>query len=68
MPESARKDGMFQLELSQLSFARRHARCLVISAIHKSWCRCSICHGVRPSMTKAEIEDLQPPDSAAATQ
>jgi hypothetical protein len=33
--QRTREDGMFQLELSQLSLARRHARYLVIFTIHK---------------------------------
>jgi plasmid stabilization system protein ParE len=58
----AREDGLFKYKLRQLVFGRRHGRYRVIfticeDAVHVLHVR----HGARPSMTKAEIEDLLPP-------
>ena len=58
----AREDGLFKHELRQLVFGRRHGRFRVIfticeDAVHVLHVR----HGARPTMTKADIEELLPP-------
>ena len=58
----AREDGLFKYELRQLVFGRRHGRYRVVFAIHQGAVHVlHVRHGARPSMTKAEIEDLLPP-------
>lgn len=58
----AGENGMFRYELRHLVFSRRRRRCRVIFTIYEDTVHVlHVRHGARPSMTKAEIEDLLPP-------
>lgn len=56
------EDGLFKHELRQLVFGRRHGRFRVIFTIREDAVHVlHVRHGARPTMTKADIEELLPP-------
>lgn len=59
----AREDGLFPYELRQLVYGRRHGRYRIIFTIRAQTVHVlHVRHGARPTMTKAELQDLLPPE------